>query len=71
MKEEFKDLDEAIIDAIRRRIDTYLRICLEVRKKADAMQSKSGSDRLVDRRLQSIRKRGIITFKAGRWQVIA
>jgi len=71
MKDEFKELDDAIIDAIRRKIDTYLRICLQVRHESEKKDSKSGADRLVDRRLQSIRKRGIIRFKAGRWEIVS
>ena len=57
----YEELDNRIVAAIKERVATFSAICNRV----GSDYSKCGRD--VDRRLQSLRKRGVITYdsKAG------
>jgi len=64
---DFNDLDKAIVDAIRAGKRRFIEIWTAVEHKAESFAKQRDPDRVVDRRLQSLRRRGHIAYKGGRW----
>lgn len=67
---KYAELDALILAHIRNGRDTFGSL---TRGETGAMAYKagypSGVDRTIDRRLQSLRKRGLIRFGGGRWHL--
>ena len=63
MTPDYASLDAAIVKAIRDGADTFM--VLVVR-----LGTMVGHWRLIDRRLQSLRKRGLIVYNNGRWSAV-
>lgn len=66
---DFRDIDAAILKAIESGKTRYLEIWIAVEEKAKPFITKNGgADRVVDRRLQALRKGGWITCEGQRWK---
>lgn len=68
-KRDFRKLDFAILERIRRSACTFTSINASVEEIAKAsLRSYNGQAfRLVDRRVQALRKQGFIYFDKGQW----
>lgn len=73
---KYADLDEAIVRAVRAGHDEFYRLWPAVADCTRQVLARHGRtrwvevDRVVDRRLQAIRKRGELRFENGRWVVV-
>jgi hypothetical protein len=69
----YTTFDEQIIQAIKNGITTYSGLCSKLDEPAKAFLTKPGNPthRVIDRRLQAIKQRGLISFsyKEG-WKII-
>lgn len=68
---KYAELDALLMQSIRDGRDTFGSLC---RGSADKLAvefglPRSSGDRVVDRRLQSLRKRGLISFSKSRWSL--
>lgn len=70
---KYDRLDAAILDRIQQGHTQFFDIWFPLSSLANphVKNRYSGADRVVDRRLQAIRKRGRIAFKNGRWGLVA
>lgn len=67
---DFSKLDEAIVETIKGGKHRYIEIWTAVALLAAPHVTRSGGeDRVVDRRLQALRKAGWITCKGQRWEL--
>ena len=69
MSNRFDYLDTAILKAIDSGITTYTAICNRVQSYAQPLTHRHDWQRVVDRRLQAIRKRGGIVFEKKEWKL--
>lgn len=68
---KYAELDTAILDSIQRGCDTFGALTVGATGvMADRLATATGGDRVIDRRLQSLRKRGLIRFAGLRWQLV-
>lgn len=70
--DRFTAIDSAIVMAIGRGSDTFASLCKhpEVMPTAEAMASRqSYGDRVIDGRLQALKKAGAIRYVNRRWEV--
>lgn len=72
MSAKFATLDEAILAAIKEGRTTFVSIVGNVEAMAKPLATpdrwgRSNHDRVVDRRLQALRKQGRIAYKAKQW----
>lgn len=68
---KYAELDTAILDSIQRGRDTFGALTVGATgAMADRLATATGGDRVIDRRLQSLRKRGLIRFAGLRWQLV-
>ena len=68
MSNRFDNLDLAILKAIDSGITTYTAICGRVQSHAQPLAHRPDWQRVVDRRLQAIRKRGGVVFEKKEWK---
>lgn len=70
---KYAELDALLLESIRTGRDTFGSLCRgSTGELADKLAVEFGlpccsGDRVVDRRLQSLRKRGLISFSRSRW----
>lgn len=74
MSAKFVSLDEAILAAIKTGRTTFVSIVGNVEALAKPLATpdrwgRSNHDRVVDRRLQALRKQGKIAYKAKEWSI--
>ena len=69
---KYTELDELIIAAIVFSSDTFtlLQQHLAVAHAARSHDTGTGFDRVIDRRLQALRKAGKIRYEHGKWEVV-
>lgn len=77
-RKRFDDIDAELLDQIDQGVDKYIRLCVtpSVKRLAqqlakDGKEGEDGFDRVIDRRLQALRKKGLIRFSKGRWASMA
>jgi len=63
MTPDYASLDEAIVKAIRDGADTFMILVIRLKTMVDHW-------RVIDCRLQSLRKRGLIVYNNGRWSAV-
>lgn len=63
----YDELDAAIVTAISRGADKFVAINACVRKLAEPHSLRADPFRVVDRRLQWLRKRNVIRYWRGKW----
>lgn len=68
---KYMALDEAVLAAIKAGKSTFTAIWPAVSEEVHAIATSRGEDRTLDARLQALRKRGLIRFAKGRWEVVA
>lgn len=68
---KYMALDEAILAAIKAGKGTFTAIWPAVSEEVYAIATTRAEDRTLDARLQALRKRGLIHFVKGRWEVVA
>lgn len=69
---KYAELDHKILQCIARRIDTFHRISPACRDLSYALADGTGAEpwRLVDRRMQALRKAGKIAYEKGAWSIV-
>lgn len=72
---KYSKLDRLIIERIKTGDNTFARIqggavYAEAKLHAKMLHVMSDEDRVIDRRLQALRKKGLIHFQSGRWSVV-
>ena len=64
---KYEELDALIVESIRNGRDTFGQLCGGKTGALATQFSWMDADRVIDRRLQALRKRGLIRFSGGRW----
>ena len=66
---DYKEYDEKLIEAIREGLDTYGALCSRLHLENKAISPGRNSDRVTDRRLTALKKKGIVIFADRKWHV--
>ncbi|NGR09342.1 hypothetical protein G5B41_17520 [bacterium SGD-2] len=72
MSSKYKEFDALLLSEIRSGNDTFSAMqTAKVREAAELFSARPYEEfRVIDRRLQALRKAGAITYAGGRWRVI-
>lgn len=68
----YEEFDQQLVDAIGRGVNKFFRLeCVFEKRAAEIAKLTYGRTgfRVIDGRLQSLKKRGLIRFKGGKWEV--
>jgi hypothetical protein len=66
---QYATYDVELLKLIQDGVDQFYRLDAKLRHLGDQVNPRVGGYRVLDRRLQSLRKRGVIYFEDNRWHL--